>query len=74
MMQLKQIPGSITNLVQVNDQNQIDRNTYYGYGNGKKRCWKDYVQDNFHRGLDPLAWAYILWRFSPPGFYFDDYS
>jgi len=72
-MQLKQVPGAVTNLQQVNTANPNDRNTYYGYGAGKKRCWKDSLAA-LHIGLDPLAWAYILWHWTPDGYYYDDYS
>jgi hypothetical protein len=43
--------------------------TLYDYGLPRKRC-----NVGIDSGLDPLAWAEMLYRYSPAGYYYDDYT
>ncbi|MBA2557395.1 MAG: hypothetical protein H0V12_08655 [Chloroflexi bacterium] len=43
--------------------------TLYDYGLPRKRC-----NVGIDSGLDPLAWARMLYRYSPAGYYYDDYT
>jgi hypothetical protein len=51
----------------------IDPDTIHGYGSSKKRCWAN-SENPSHDGLDPLAWAWILYHWTPGGYYYDDYT
>jgi hypothetical protein len=51
----------------------IDPSTLHGEGSGYKYCWKN-SSSSAHYGLDPLAWAWLLYKYTPGGYLFDDYT
>jgi hypothetical protein len=73
-MQIKRIkPSTVLPAIDVVNESSIDPSTMHGFGSAHKYCYKN---SNLpaHWGLDPLAWAWILYNWTPAGYYFDDYT